>query len=144
MNRNELLTFMRAQKWAVQASVSDRDAPQAAVIGVAISDDFEIVFDTLSETRKAINLRQNPKVALVIGWDEGQTVQYEGVADEPKGAELARMKRIYLAKFPDGVEREGWPGITYFRVRPMWIRYSDFRGVEPVVVTFDAAALSRG
>ena len=135
---------MRAQKWAVQASVSDRDAPQAAVIGVAISDDFEIVFDTLSETRKAINLRQNPKVALVIGWDEGQTVQYEGVADEPKGAELARMKRIYLAKFPDGVEREGWPGITYFRVRPMWIRYSDFRGVEPVVVTFDAAALSRG
>ena len=142
MNRDELLTFMRAQKWAVQASVSERGAPQAAVIGVAITDALEIVFDTLSDTRKASNLRQNPKIALVIGWDEAQTAQCEGLADEPEGEELARIKRAYLARFPDGVERERLPGITYFRVRPAWIRYSDFRQAEPVVVTFDTAALA--
>jgi general stress protein 26 len=141
MTRGELLTFMRAQKWAVQASISDKNAPQAAAIGVAITDDLELVFDTLSDTRKAHNLRQNPKIALVIGWDDAQTVQYEGIADEPTGDELARAKRAYFARFPDGVERERWPGIAYFRVRPSWIRYSDFRQAEPVVVTFDAAAL---
>ena len=141
MNRDELLSFMRAQKWAVEASVSEQNAPQAAVIGVAITDDLEIVFDTLSDTRKAGNLRENRKIALVIGWDDAQTVQYEGTADEPTGEELARIKRAYFARFPDGVERERWPGITYFRVRPTWIRYSDFRQAEPVVVTFDAAML---
>ena len=137
MNRSELLTFMRDQKWAVEASVSRRNAPQAAVIGVAITDDLEVVFDTLSTSRKAENLRRNATIALVIGWDEGQTVQYEGVADEPTGDELARIKRAYFAKFPDGLEREQLPAITYFRVRPTWIRYSDFRQGEPVVVTFD-------
>ena len=60
----------------------------------------------------------------MIGWDEGKTVQYEGVADEPQGDELARIEP--LAKFPDGVERERWEGITYFRTRPTWIRVSDF------------------
>jgi general stress protein 26 len=142
MNRSELLAFMRAQKWAVQASVSTQNAPQAAVIGIAVTDELEVVFDTLSDTRKATNLRHRSKIALVIGWDDAQTVQYEGVADEPAGEDLARIKRSYFARFPDGVARELWPGITYFRVRPTWIRYSDFRKDDPVVITFDTAALA--
>jgi hypothetical protein len=136
MNRTELIAFLRAQKWAVQASTGPNQTPQAAVIGVAITDRLEIVFDTLGDTRKAQNLRKNPLIALVIGWDEGQTVQLEGMADEPTGEELTRLKRVYLDKFPDGAEREKWPGITYFRVFPMWIRYSDFRGESPVVTTW--------
>ena len=135
MNRTDLLSFLRAQKWAVQASVN-LAAPQAAVIGVAVTDRLEIVFDTLAETRKVTNLRANPLVALVIGWDEGQTVQIEGMADEPTGDELARLKRVYFSKFPDGYERERWPGITYFRVFPHWIRFSDFRGEAPLVATW--------
>jgi hypothetical protein len=126
----------------VQASVSERNAPQAAVIGIAITDEFEVVFDTLSDARKAINLRHNPRIALVIGWDDAETVQYEGVADEPTGEELARIKSIYFAKFSDGVERGRQPGIAYFRVRPTWIRYSDFRKGDPVIITFDVAALT--
>lgn len=136
MNRVELLSFMRTQKWAVQASVSSGGTPQAAVIGVAVTDDLELVFDTLSDTRKAKNLRANPNIALVLGWDDGQTVQLEGMADEPSGEALAKIKQAYLARFPDGVERERWPNLAYFRVRPTWIRYSDFRGTDPVVVTF--------
>jgi len=126
MTRDEQIAFIRAQKWAVQASVAKDDKPQAAVIGIAVSDDFEIVFDTLGDTRKAQNLRSNPKIALVVGWDEGKTLQIDGVADELAGEDLARMKKVYLEKFPDGKERESWPMITYFRVRPSWTRYSDF------------------
>jgi general stress protein 26 len=79
------------------------------------------------ETRKCQNLRLNPNIAFVIGCDEEITLQYEGEAEEPKGIELERYKEVYFEKWPDGVERENWPDITYFRVRPKWIRYSDFK-----------------
>ena len=76
---------------AVESSASDTGTPQAAVVGFAVTDQFEIVFDTLASTRKAQNLRHHPKIAFVIGGlvdGDERTVQYEGVADEPSGAEL--------------------------------------------------------
>jgi len=133
MNRAELVTFLRAQKWAVEASVNDAGAPQAAVIGVAVTDDLEIVFDTVTDTRKARNLRTNPQVALVIGWDDGRTAQIQGTADEPTGDDLARLKKAYFAKFPDGIDRAEWPDIAYFRVRPTWVRVSDFTSDPPAI-----------
>jgi pyridoxine/pyridoxamine 5'-phosphate oxidase len=141
MQRSELLEYLRRQPWAVEATTSPAGAPQAAVIGVAITDALEIVFDTLGGTRKAANLRRDPRVALVVGWDEAQTAQIEGVADEPTGDDLERCKKAYFARFPDGPTRLSWPGITYVRVRPTWIRYTDFRGGEPRVHVFDEAAL---
>jgi pyridoxine/pyridoxamine 5'-phosphate oxidase len=117
----------------VQASVTADGAPQAAVIGIAITDELEIVFDTLGTSRKAQNLRRDARIALVVGWDEEQTVQLEGTTDEPRDAELAHLKAAYFARFPDGPERESWPDITYFRVRPTWARYSDFRPNGSVV-----------
>jgi hypothetical protein len=126
MTRTELLAFLRRHRLCVQASVSASGAPQAAVIGYGVSDDLEIVFDTIGTTRKMTNLRRDPRIALVIGCDD-QTVQLEGIADEPQGAELARIKAVYLEAYPDGVEREDWKDITYVRVRPTWARCSDYR-----------------
>src|SRR5262249_20775007 len=100
---------------------------------------LELIFDTLSSTRKAQNLRRDPRIALVI-WDGEQTLQLEGSTDEPSGDDLQRLKPIYLAAFPNGVERERWPGITYLRVRLHWARFSDF-GAGGAVEEFDEAAL---
>jgi len=127
VNRAELLAFLRRHRLCVQASVSEAGAPQAAVIGFGVSDDLEIVFDTLGTTRKMANLRRDPRIALVVGWDEEQTVQIDGVVDEPTGVELDRLKLVYFEAYPDGQEREAWKDITYVRVRPTWARYSDFR-----------------
>jgi general stress protein 26 len=66
--------------------VSQGDAPQAAVVGFIVTDDFEIFFDTVDTSRKVPNLRRNPRVAFVVGGTmsgDERTVQYEGVADEP-------------------------------------------------------------
>ena len=96
MTRDELLAFMRAQRYAVQASVSRTRASQAAVVGIAVSDDFEIVFDTLIDSRKATNLRANPLIAFVIGSTHDgakRTVQYEGVADMPPATSCAARRR---------------------------------------------------
>ena len=45
--------------------------------------------------------------------------------------------------YPDGRARAGWPGLTYVRVRPTWIRYSDFNTNPPLVVEFAAEQLAR-
>lgn len=140
--RRELVDFLRAQPWAVQASVSQALSPQAAVIGVVVTDQLELFFDTLNNTRKYQNLTARPEIALVIGWDEGRTVQLQGQVDEPASDELARLKERYFARFPDGREREAWPGIAYLRVRPTWLRYSDFRGAQPLVFERTAAELA--
>ena len=144
MTRDELLAFLRAQPWAVEASVNGDGEPQAAVIGVAVTENLELVFDTLGTSRKASNLRANPRIALVLGWDNGQTAQIEGVADEPTGEELQRLKAIYLQRFPDGHERAALADITYFRVSPMWVRHSDFRSTPPTVALFEDDFEHRG
>jgi general stress protein 26 len=140
MNRADLLNFMRDQPFAVVASVSDAGTPEAAVVGIAVTDQFEVFFDALTSSRKARNLRARPRVALVIGGltpGDERTVQYEGIADEPAGHDLELAKEQYFLRFPDGRERSRWPGVIHLRLRPTWIRYSDFNQDPPVVVEFE-------
>ena len=141
MKRDELVRFLRRYKLAVQASVAADGSPQAAVIGFAVSDALEIVFDTVESTRKYRNLRAEPRIALVIGWDE-ITAQIEGIADFPAGAELERLRECYFVAYPDGRDRLAWPGITHERVRPSWIRYSDFTQDPPHIVEIHADQLA--
>jgi nitroimidazol reductase NimA-like FMN-containing flavoprotein (pyridoxamine 5'-phosphate oxidase superfamily) len=146
ISRAALLAFLRSRRYAVQSSIHPGGAPQSAVVGFAVSDDFEIVFDTLDTSRKAVNLRQRADIAFVIGSLEGtdeRTVQVEGRADEPQGAERARLIELYLAVFPDGRVRQQWPGLTYLRATPRWLRYSDYTRDPPLIAEWDAAALRR-
>jgi general stress protein 26 len=144
MSPGDLLQFLRTHRLAVQTSISPSGVPQAAVVGIAVSDRFEIVFDTLASTRKAFNLRQNPNAALVVGGltqGDERTAQIEGVADEPGGEDLERLKRLYYDVYPDGSSRLSWPGLIYIRVRATWIRFSDFNQNPPLIVEFTRAQL---
>ena len=132
MDHDELLAFLRRAPYWVLSTRARDGSPQGAVIGVAVADGFELVFDTLQTSRKCANLRADPRVALAM-WDGERTAQVEGLADEPDGDELARAKSVYFERFPDGPLRERWPDITYVRVRPTWLRDSDFAGAVPVV-----------
>jgi hypothetical protein len=141
---NELLHFLREHRLAVQSSVSQLSAPQAAVVGIAVTDRFEVVFDTLDSTRKARNLLDNNRIALVIGGltpGDERTAQYEGIADVPSGKELERLTAAYYTVYPDGRSRASWTGLIYVRVRPTWIRYSDYNVNPPLIVEFRADQL---
>lgn len=144
MTRDALLGFMREHLLAVEASVSQEGAPQAALVGFVVTEEFELVFDTDASSRKVANLRRDPRIAFVISattvHDE-RTVQYEGIADEPDGEEVERLKELYSQSFPDGRQRAAWPGITYVRARPVWIRYTDFNRDPPETAEFDRARL---
>ena len=139
--RAALLAFLRKHRLCVQASTHPGGAPQAAVVGFAVSDELELVFDTMGTSRKGANLRRDPRTAIVIGWDDEQSAQIEGLADEPAGQELARLKAVYFSVYPDGVARQAWKDITWVRVVPHWIRFSDFREGSRIVVEWDRAAL---
>jgi pyridoxine/pyridoxamine 5'-phosphate oxidase len=145
MNPSELLQFLQNHKLAVQASVNPENGPQAAMVGVAVTDRFEIIFDTMDGTRKAMNLAKNPKIALVFGgWEPGEerTAQVEGLADRPGGEELARLKPFYYRQYPDGIHRTPWPGLVYIRVKPDWIRFSDFHQDPPFIQVFHRGELA--
>ena len=64
---------------------------------------------------------------MVIGWDNETTVQCEGTADTPTGTDHDRCVKAYLSQYPDGAARAHHPDIVHVRVRPNWLRYSDYR-----------------
>ena len=49
---------------------------------------------------------------------------------------------IVYRVYPDGPSRLSWPGIMYVRVRPTWIRYSDYNVDPPLIVEFTAGQLA--
>ncbi|MGB9433125.1 MAG: pyridoxamine 5'-phosphate oxidase family protein [Candidatus Acidiferrum sp.] len=130
MNVDEIYQFMRSERLGVLATVSEEGRPEAALMGYAVTPQLEIIFDTVKTSRKYPNLKKNPQVAWVIGCATEVTLQYEGVAEELEGEELAKFKKTYFAAFPEGPARESWPGITYFVVRPKWVRYCDYDPVK--------------
>ena len=133
MTKEFIYNFARQYNVAVVATLSKENKPEAALVGFAISKDLEIVFDTVKTSRKYQNLLQNPFVAVVIGWDNETTVQYEGIATELSGPEANYYKEIYFEVYKDGRERAvTWPHIVHFKITPNWIRYSNFN--DPVVV----------
>jgi hypothetical protein len=68
----------------------------------------------------------------MVNGDE-RTVQFEGITDEPTGQDLERLKELYFVRFPDGRDRQHWPGLIYVRVRPTWLRFSDFNQSPPAI-----------
>ena len=144
ITRADLLAFLRSHRLVVQSSVHPSGGPQSAVVGVAVSDDFEIIFDTLENSRKAQSLREHPEISFVFadltGKDE-RTVQCEGVVDESTPADLERLIDLYLGVFPDGRERQKWPGLIYVTTRPTWLRYSDYNQNPAQIIEFDRETL---
>jgi len=126
MNLQEVFRFMDSERLAVLTTATKSGDPQAALVGFAVTPELEIIFDTVRSSRKYPNLKGNPRVAWVVGCTTEVTVQYEGEAEELEGEALAKYKPIYFQKFTDGPARESWAGITYFVVRPKWVRYCDY------------------
>jgi len=134
MDRKAIHSFVSGFRYGIVSSVAADGSPQSALVGIAVTPQLEIVFDTVKSSRKYPNLVVRPRCSFVVGWGGEQTVQYEGIAAEPAGAELEHYREAYFAVWPDGPSRLSWPGIAYFAVKPLWIRYSDFGQSPPLIV----------
>jgi hypothetical protein len=140
MDKAGIHAFMAKFRYGVVSSISSSGTPQSALVGIATTPEFEVIFDTVRSSRKHPNLVARPACSFVVGWGGEQTVQFEGCAEEPTGTELKRYQEAYFAVWPDGPARMSWPGIAYFVVRPRWIRYCDFDQSPPLIneITFPA------
>jgi PPOX class probable F420-dependent enzyme len=127
MSPSELVAFIRQRGLAVVATCAADGAPEAALVGIAATEGSELVFDTSRASRKYRNLQASPRVAVVIGWDDEVTVQCEGIADTPTGEDADRCRQAYFTQYPDGIERARDPQVVHVRIRPTWLRYSDYR-----------------
>jgi uncharacterized pyridoxamine 5'-phosphate oxidase family protein len=126
MEQHELLAYLRSLRLGILGTLAPSGEPQGAMVGYAVTPELELIFDTLRTTRKYRNMMANPRVSFTVGSGDERTVQYEGIAEELAGDPLARLQPEYFATWPDGAERTHWPHITWFVIRPRWIRYSDF------------------
>jgi pyridoxine/pyridoxamine 5'-phosphate oxidase len=136
VTHSDLFHFIEQSKLGVLSSIGPAGEPQSAVVGFAVTENLEIIFDTVKSSRKYGNLIARPDCSFVFSWSGEQTVQYEGTAEELAGEPLRRYQDIYFRIWPDGPARLSWPGIVYFVVRPQWVRYSDFEQNPPLIREF--------
>lgn len=121
-----VLEFCKKQPLAVVSTISKNGDPEAAVVGFCVTDSLEFIFDTSNQSRKYANIRDNQKIAAVIGWDKGCTVQYEGVAREiTEKMEWEECWKIQIAKEPAAAKYKDLPESRMFKVAPRWVRYTD-------------------
>ena len=126
MERTELFAYLQSQRLGVLGTLSALSAPQAALVGYAVSPALEILFDTVRTSRKYPNMMANPRVSFTIGGADERTAQYEGIAEELIGDALARLQPIYFASWPECVAHQQWHDITWFAIHPRWIRLTDY------------------
>lgn len=125
-NKQKVLNLIKELSICVLSTVDNINMkPQSAVVNFAQNDHLELIFHTFNFSRKYKNLKVNTNVSVVIGWEEGLTVQYEGVAVELSGEERNIYKQLYFNKLPEMKRWEGADGITYFKIVPSWIRLTD-------------------
>lgn len=137
MNKGQLIEFIQGETYAVLSSINAAGKPESALVGIAVTAELELIFDSMKTTRKYANLCARPAVSFVVGCSGDQTLQFEGIAAELTGDELRRYKPVYFAKFKDGPSRENGPAICYFAVKPKWIRFSDYGETPPLVTEFE-------
>lgn len=133
MDRPSLYSSMAKYRYGVVSSTSSTGIPQSALVGLVTTPDLEIIFDTVSSSRKCPNLIERPRCSFVVGWGAEQTVQFEGIATLPKGPDLKRYQDAYFAVWPECRTHMSWPGIAYFVVHPTWIRFSDYDQNPPLI-----------
>ena len=97
---------------------------------------IRIMSTILIEIRRA---RPADAKSVAAAHDDAWRNAYQGVIPGP---ELERLKLAYFAAWPDGPSRAAWPGLTYVRIRPTWIRYSDFNSAPPIIQEFTARDLA--
>jgi pyridoxine/pyridoxamine 5'-phosphate oxidase len=125
---SEFIAFVRERGLGVVATLGPQGTPQAAVVAVMATDLGEVLFGTERGSRKFANIQQRPDVALAIGWDDDEiSVQCEGIADEPSGADRDRCLKYYLERYPRERQLVESGEHALVRVRMNWIRYDDPR-----------------
>ena len=103
----------------VLATASTGGKPEAALIEYA-EDGLALYFETFPEYRKYANLKENPRVSIVLA-QLPYTLQMDGVAEELNGDGAAEAKARLKAK-TGGHGFYADPKVRFFKFAPNWAR----------------------
>jgi len=113
VGREELLAFVRPRHKATLVTRRADGSLQMSPVTCGVDEDGRVVVSTYPQRAKAVNLRRDPRVSLVVhsdDWD-GPYVQVDGTAE--------------VLDMPEAVE----PLVEYFRCisgeHPDWDEYRD-------------------
>jgi general stress protein 26 len=136
--KDALLAYMQSHRLVVVSSIGDDGGPQSALVGIAVTVQHEVIFDTVSDTRKHRNLTRDTRASIVFSGPGEKTLQFEGLARplSVTGRADAELREIYYSVWPDGRDRLRWPALAYWCVSPSWARYSDY-DAGPLIQSFD-------
>jgi len=119
--------YIRSVGDAVVATIGADGEPQAAYLSITATDAGELVFDAKAASRKVANLRRDPRVAVVVGGADGVTLQLQGRADFPTGADFERCALAYETASPQFADSLRSAEVVVIRVVVDWSRLGDFR-----------------
>lgn len=138
VDEKTILSFLQSHPMATISTIAPGTIqPESALIAFAETENLEIIFETFVDTRKWHNLQRNPNVALVVGWDPNHhiTLQYEGIASPIASNKVDHYRNIFLTK--DTPCTEAFlhdPRVRLFKIRPTWLRYSDYTNDQPKII----------
>ena len=107
VGREELLEFLRPRHHAILMTTRRDGRPQASPNTCGVDTEGRIVISTYPERAKALNVRRNPQVSVLVLSDDfgGAWVQADGVAevlDLPEALEpLVEYFRVISGEHPD-------------------------------------------
>jgi general stress protein 26 len=132
MDKNQVLEFIKSQTLAVLSTASPTGKAESAVMAIAVTDTWDILMSTESNTRKVINLKTNPFTSVLVGGVASPSVQLDGITTIYSGSDAKPIKQQIIAIHPDTAPYLT-PTSVYIKFTPTWYRYSDFRVDPPVI-----------
>lgn len=117
--------FINEHGLAVVSTVSSDYLPASAVVGIFSNSKMEVFFGTFKSSKKHQNLEKNAMVSLVIGWDQGKTVQYQGEAKKLTGAAEDEFKEAHLAHMSTIAKYVEKDEAVFYKITPRSIKYTD-------------------
>lgn len=132
MELGKVKEFLNINQTCVISTVYN-NSPQSATVGFSIDDNLNILIGTKSNTRKARNIKLNPNVSLVIGFEGKVTVQIEGKAQEISREELGERLTLHFEKVPGSKKFLNDELQVYYLIKPNWLRFTNFNETQPVI-----------
>lgn len=133
-SEHQIKSYLANHHLAVLATVDHDHHPSAAVVGYTCLDGLRLVIATYTSSRKYAHLRHDHHVALTVGWEQGRTLQYEGLAQEAALSERATLQEQHYAQVPTIAKYIDMARQVIYVITPTWIRLTSYE-TEPWTVT---------
>jgi len=132
MDQEKIIEFIRNHPLGTLAT-ADGKKPYASTVYFAVDHDLKLYFTTNLETKKQLNLKKNPSVAVAITNEvQGKTLQAQGTAKrlDPLPEQSKVIPLLYAV-----LERSFWdvPPVVLmggkgaiYEIEPTWMRWGNF------------------